>query len=183
MSGESSDVVVGVYYDFASTMCFVAHRAVERIAPELRELAIRLEWRPLDLTRLTGWQRGRPFRSDARRRAEIVAFELDVAVAHPPRVWMDSRAASEVALGLSAQSEAKFRSALWSAVYDRGVDLDGELVRSLLPPTASVPRGEFPRLEEETRRGQALGVAGVPSFVLGEWPVGGIQDDATMLHL
>lgn len=170
---------MGVYYDFASTMCFVAQRVVDRISPELAALGVRLRWRPLDFTWLTGWQRGRPFRSEARRKAEVVAADLHVPVAHPPDLWMDSRPASEHALALSEEREESFRQRVWSEVYDAGRDLGGE---DLLRELAVDAPMEFPRLEAETRRARELGVAGVPSFVLGEWPVGGIQDDATMLR-
>ena len=49
---------VPVYYDFASTLCYVAWRVMARMADDLTEIGIELVWRPIDLARLTGWERG-----------------------------------------------------------------------------------------------------------------------------
>jgi predicted DsbA family dithiol-disulfide isomerase len=38
-------------------------------------------------------------------------------------------------------------------------------------------------LEARTRRAHAQEVSGVPNFMLGEWPFGGIQSDDTMLSI
>ena len=58
-----------VHYDFASSLCYIAHRVMVRMADEIEELGLDLVWRPLDLTRLTGWRRGDPMHDPARQRA------------------------------------------------------------------------------------------------------------------
>ena len=49
---------VRVYFDFASTLCYVAHRVFETMADELDALGVALDWQPLDLADLLGWPRG-----------------------------------------------------------------------------------------------------------------------------
>ena len=51
-------LVIPVYFDFASTLCYVAHRVMGRLAGELGRIAVGLDWRPIDLARITGWKRG-----------------------------------------------------------------------------------------------------------------------------
>ena len=50
-----------------------------------------------------------------------------------------------------------------------------------LPPAALVQgrRG----LDAETERARDAQVCGVPTLMLDEWPIGGIQDERTTLHL
>ena len=40
---------VRVYYDFASTLCYVGYRVMQRMRSDLDALAIVLDWTPLDL--------------------------------------------------------------------------------------------------------------------------------------
>ena len=49
-------LVLPVHYDFSSTICFVAHRVLERM--DLDALGVVLDWRPIDLVAITGWRRG-----------------------------------------------------------------------------------------------------------------------------
>jgi hypothetical protein len=39
-----------LHYDFASTLCYVAHRLMQRMQGELDELGIRLDGSPVDLS-------------------------------------------------------------------------------------------------------------------------------------
>ena len=50
MGDTMETVTIRVYYDFASTLCYVAHRVMCRIEEEIGELGVELEWRPIDLT-------------------------------------------------------------------------------------------------------------------------------------
>jgi 2-hydroxychromene-2-carboxylate isomerase len=79
-------VPVRVYYDFASSLSYVAHRVMERMGEELVALAVDLEWTPLDLTRITGWPRGSPIEGYRRDNALRVARELGVEVRLPTRL-------------------------------------------------------------------------------------------------
>ncbi|MCP4005938.1 MAG: hypothetical protein GY725_17245 [bacterium] len=52
------NLCVPVYFDFASSICFIAHTVMERMKPDLAQLEIELKWLPVDLTRFSSWKRG-----------------------------------------------------------------------------------------------------------------------------
>lgn len=159
---------------------------MERMAPFLEELGIALDWKPLDLTQLSHWRRGDPVQDAARRNVERVSAELGVPLRIPQR-WMDSRSAMAVALRLypGAREEA-WRERVWSAIYDEGRSLDDpgaleRLARDLdvdLAPLLDARALEA--VDVATQLAAEVDVLGVPTFMLGPWPIGGIQDDATM---
>ena len=178
-----------VHYDFASAVCYVAHRAMARMAGALDELGIELRWTPVDLTRITGWRRGAPVAGLRRANALRVAAELGVPL-RMPAAWCDSRDANAVALLLAGTAhEAGWRERAFSACFEAGRSLDeaglvaalaADAGLELAPEALEAARAE---LERRTERAAEEDVTGVPTFVLGRWPLGGIQDDATMRHL
>lgn len=182
-------LTVPVHYDFASSLCYVAHRIMERLAPELEALELTLEWRPLDLTRLSGWRPGVPLDGVRRENVLRVSRELEVPLRVPGR-WLDSRPALAVAVALEGtERAAAWRERVWSAVFQEGraVDEPGELERLArdlgLEVEALADSRRFEALEVHTELAREAHVTGVPSFMLGEWPMAGIQEDATMLSL
>ena len=185
--GAPAPLRVRLDYDFASSLCYVAHRAMQRLAPELAELGVELDWSPIDLTLISGWQRGAEL--DAERRANLtrVSSELRVPLLIP-RVWIDSRRAHAMALCLADAHEETWREVVWSSIYEAGRwptdETLGDLARELgleLDP-ARVARAAD-ELVARTRRAHAQEVTGVPNFMLGSWPFGGIQTDETMLSI
>jgi predicted DsbA family dithiol-disulfide isomerase len=180
---------IPVYYDFASTLCYVAHRVMERMGGELADLGIELLWQPVDLVRITGWPRGVVVDGPRRDNALRVAGELDVPVRMPPR-WLDSRPAHAVSLQLlGSDKEVAWRERVWTAVFEEGraIDAAGELDRLgrdlQIDVAASLAAAQAERLETETRLAREAGVTGVPTFLLDGWPLGGIQEDFTMRSL
>jgi len=180
---------IPVYYDFASTICYVAHRVMERIAVEVEAAGLALEWRPVDLTMIAGWRRGVAVEGPRRDNALRVARDLGVAARMPAR-WLDSRPAHAVTLALaSPEKEAAWRERMWTAVFEEGraVEDDAEIAR--LATDLEIDLDELDlatrrrQLEIDTQRARAAGVTGVPTFLLGVWPMGGIQDQTTMLQL
>ena len=177
-----------VHYDFASSLCYIAHRVMVRMADEIEELGLDLVWRPLDLTRLTGWRRGDPMHDPGRQNVLRVSSELDVPIRIPER-WLDSRAAGAIALALAdRERERELRERVWARVYEQALPPDDDWLAKLAPElgvdasVAAGPRG-LARLEAVTHEAAAADVAGVPTFVLGEFPLGGIQEDFTMRSL
>lgn len=174
---------VRVYYDFASSLCYVAHRMMERMEGTLAELDIALEWRPLDLARITGWPRGARVEGPRRENALRVASELEVPL-RMPAVWMDSRPANAAALALAGSArEATWRERVFSGVFEQGGSLDdaASWARELgLDLEVLAGEAQHRALEDETRDAAGREVCGVPTFMLGEWPFGGIQEEFTM---
>jgi 2-hydroxychromene-2-carboxylate isomerase len=177
---------IPVYYDFASTLCYVAHRVMQGMAGDLAALAIDLDWRPVDLTGLTDWRRNAPIEGVRRENALRVARELGVPV-RMPTAWPDSRPAHVVALGLPSDAKrAAWRERVWSGLHEEGRAIDepralaamaADLGVDMLPP---VTPGALRRLAAETRGARQAGVSGVPTFQLGTFPMAGIQEPATM---
>jgi predicted DsbA family dithiol-disulfide isomerase len=177
-------VRVRVDYDFASSLCYVAHRCMERLKAPLEELGIRLDWSPLDLTRITGWRRGAEMDEIRRANVRRVARELCVPLVIP-RTWQDWRRAHAVALLAPPEREATWRERVWSAVYEEGRELAADALAAELGLALSdeALTAGLERLEERTRSAAEQEVTGVPNFMLGAWPFGGIQTDETMLSI
>ena len=194
-------IVVPVHYDFASSLCYVAHRVMGRIAHRFafspsdpERPPIELRWSPVDLAGLLNWRRGGLVPEERRANVLRVARELGVSVRVPPR-WLDSRRAMAAAIALETQdgeregAGAAWRERVLTAIFEEGRDcgLPEEVLRwardlGLAFDEATLARGED-ELEQRTRSAAEAMVSGVPSFMLGEWPMGGIQDDETMVSL
>jgi len=187
VSGD--DLVVPVFYDFASTLSYVAHRVLGRLTPSLEQAALRLDWRPIDLTRIAGWERGASITGPRRDHVAAVARSL-AGGAHVPRVWLDVRRAATVALRLrGTSSEATWRERVWTGIYEEGRDPgDDATVEAWARDVCVDPRPyadhvcepDSDLLAKETTRARTLGVTAVPTLLLGEWPMAGVQDDETM---
>jgi predicted DsbA family dithiol-disulfide isomerase len=118
-----------------------------------------------------------------------VARDLGVRVRVPTR-WIDSRAANAVALALAGTPrEPAWRERVFSAIHEEGRSLDepgalDPLARDLgLDVHALTGRSGFEALEAESERARAEQVTGVPTFMLGKWPIGGIQEESVMISL
>lgn len=183
---------VPVLYDFASLICYVAHRTMARMQRDLDELGIALDWSPIDLTRISGWSRGATLEGPRRANALRVAADLEVP-ARAPRVWMDSRPASAVALGLAGTPrEPAWRERVFSAIYEEGRSLDDAgaldaldaLGRDLGFDAAALCTAlRLDAVREATDAARRAEVTGVPTFMLDQWAFGGIQEVATMRSL
>lgn len=186
----SEALAVPLYYDFASSLCYVAHRVLPRCEARIAELGIALVWTPLDLGRLVGgYSRGAEVHAVRRENAARVAHELGVPLS-VPRVWPDSRALAAAALLAEPLGRgASWRERAFSAVFEEGrLEVDAEAAAALahelaldLAPAAIA--GALPALDTLTERAREQQVSGVPTFLLGRWPFGGIQSDDTMLRV
>lgn len=179
-------LVVPVYFDFASTVCYVTHRVMERMAPTLERLDLRLAWQPIDLAVLCGYERGGLVSDRRRDNAQRVAAEMDVSVIAPP-VWLDSRAANAASLLVTDEDRAAtLRERLYTAIFEEHRDpesaaaviaLGAEIGLALLPEAIEAATRDLRQLTLEAAEAQ---VTGVPTFMLGTWPFGGIQQEPTM---
>ena len=182
-----SDIVrIRLYYDFASTLCYVAHRVLSVIEGEITDLGVELEWRPIDLTMHAPWNRGDSFRDNIRTSVQRTGRTLGVEV-EMPDPWLDSRPASEVALRAPTPGiEARWRRDVFDSFFQQRffaltpdlLELAQELV-SFTPPSDG--EDAFKLVEESSREAQALGVTGVPTLLLDNWMFGGIYDDESMV--
>lgn len=204
MSGEAKPcqipIHIPIHYDFASSLCYVTHRVMERIAhrfamdhpEEDPHPPIVFSWTPLDLAGLLNWRRGGRVPEDRRANVQRVSADLQVPVRVPP-LWLDSRPVHATALALEARSdapaEAAWRERVYSGVFEEGRDCGepGEAERMAADLQLRLDDGElqagYDELERRTRAAAQATVTGVPTFMLSHWPMGGIQDDDTMVKL
>jgi predicted DsbA family dithiol-disulfide isomerase len=178
---------VPLHYDFASSLCYVTHRAMQRMSGTLAELGIALVWTPLDLGRLLGpYRAGEDVPDERRENAQRVASELGVAF-HVPRVWPDSSAVHAAAFCAERGGRGDtWRERVFTAVFEehRLAPGDGEVLAlareiGLALSPSDLARGRR-ELELRTELAREEQVTGVPTFMLGSWPFGGIQADDTM---
>jgi predicted DsbA family dithiol-disulfide isomerase len=180
---------VPVYYDVASTLCYVAHRTLPRLATSLLEIGVQLDWSPLDLAALLGWRRGEAVVGRRRENALAVAEDFGIRVRMPTH-WIDSRRA--MAFGLTLQepeADASWRERIFSAVFEeaRPIERDEDLeplARELgLTLDATAIDHQLEQISQRTEQAREAEITGVPTFQLGAWPLGGIQSDETMLSI
>jgi len=197
---------VFVYYDFASSLSYVAHRVLARIGRELAEERIELRWKAIDLTGIGRFQRGRLLDPVRRRSLIEVATALDVEL-DPPARWPDSRLAGEVALtldlaidrGLDPAVEREWRRGVFTTFYEQGDrdDLDqlagaveqlfgqferrGHFGKRGVATVDDLAAGR--RLAAATGSAVAAGVEGAPTLMFDAFPLCGIHDEATMLGM
>lgn len=182
---EPARLRVRTYYDFASTLCYVAHRVLGDMTAELESLGIELEWAPLDLAELCGWPRRREVAPERLANARRVAAEHAVAVT-PLAVWPDSRDANAVALTLARTPRAAaFRERVWTAVFDerRELDAPGVLESLMRDVGVSLEARRLDKARDElefrTRVAAEEDVTGAPTLMLDDFPFGGIQSRET----
>lgn len=177
----SAALRVRTYYDFASTLCYVAHRVFGEMHDEIAALGIELEWMPIDLADLLGWRRGVAIDPARLANAERVAAEHRVEV-RPLPAWPDSRDANALALVLARTPHAAaFRERVFSGVFEerRVLDAPGTLDAFARDLGVSIDARRLERgrdeLEFRTQVAREEEVTGVPTLMLGEFPFGGIQ--------
>jgi predicted DsbA family dithiol-disulfide isomerase len=191
-SRPDDPVEIDVYYDFASSLCHVAHRVTSRMAPVLAELDLHMIWIPIDLSALLGWRSGHLVSDERRDHVRAIADGLDVPLVIPTH-WLDSRGVHALALhqlGRDGErgscSEPTLRERVFTRTYDEarpfgGVDASLEMAAECgLDCTAEDVERGLDALEAWTRHASDQMVSGVPTFMLGPWPFGGIQETATM---
>lgn len=190
--GSTPPLRICVHYDFASTICYVAHQVMARMAPTLDELGLALDWSPVDLTSIIGTPRGQELPEAALANARRIARDLAVQV-EPPPCWMDSRPVGAAAL-LAARTdrigtEGTWRERVWTALFEQRRDAPNahevipwaeEAGFEIDPVELDRAMEELDDLSLEARHAQ---VSGVPTFMLGRWPFGGIQTEETMAHV
>ena len=181
-------VIIPIYYDFASSLCYVAKKVMEQLDGQLD---IELMWKGVQIARRhDGWKNGEMIGDEARGKIFRVARETGVELRVPDR-WLDSAAALEGAEFARAQGKfAAYHHSLFSAAYEAGRDISDratllELVEDLGLSTRefehALRAGTFtPRVKETEAEASTCGVVGYPTFMLGEFPLIGIQPAETM---
>jgi predicted DsbA family dithiol-disulfide isomerase len=181
-------VIVPIYFDYASSLCYVAWRIV-------RELQLELEFEPLWKGVPIGWRSissrpGKPLGSVELAKIAAVVTETGVQVT-PPAHWIDSERAL---LGSELAREAGvfdlFHDAVFHATFVLGLDISSPSQLAQFAAQAGMDAEAFRealenrvterRLWENKDEADRFSAIGYPTFMLGEFPLIGIQSKETM---
>ncbi len=183
-----SHVIVPIYYDYASSLCYVAKRVMAQLNGQLE---IELLWKGVQISRRhQGWKNGEMIGDEAKGKIFRVARETGVPLRVPER-WLDS--ASALAGAEFAREQGKFaeyHDAIFAAVFAEGKDIGDlqtllGLAERIRLPVAELEQalktGAFTeRVKENEAEATTLGIVGYPTFMLGAFPLIGIQPAETM---
>jgi predicted DsbA family dithiol-disulfide isomerase len=183
-----SKVVIRIYFDYASTLCYVAWRIVSELETELEFEAL---WKGVPIR----WRDGhsRPVNALGpieRMKVRNVIAETGVQVM-PPERWIDSDAALQGAeLAREAQVFAAYHAGVFRAAFEDRVDIANLNVLAEIAARAGLDRDHFIeglrsrriewRIAEHQAEADRCSALGYPAFIMGDFPLIGIQPIATM---
>ena len=181
-------ISIPIYFDYASTLCYIAWRIVHELEAELGFEAM---WKGVPIAlRDHRAKAGRTLGELERQKVLMVAAETGIPVA-PPSQWIDSTAAlegSEVAR--DAGVFRAYHDAVFRAAFEDRSDIAQPAVLDALAERAGLDAAQFravlesramaPRIEAYRREADEFSALGYPTFILGDYPLIGIQPIATM---
>src|SRR5215475_2066308 len=170
-----AQVIVPIYYDYASSLCYVAKKVMEQIQGQLE---IELLWKGVQISRRhQGWKNGEMIGDEARGKIFRVARETGIELRVPDH-WLDSSYALEG--GEFAREHGKFddyHDRVFAAVFEEGQDIGDLPILLSLTESIGLPASKLESaLKTGTLTGQikaneaeaaTFGVAGYPTFMLG----------------
>lgn len=184
-------IVIPIYFDYASTLCYIAWR----IVAELREeLEIEPLWKGVPI-----WWRNHACRPGnllgtmERSKIATVIAETGIRVT-PPGCWLDSEAAlmgSELARRAGVFD--RFHDSVFRAVFELGRDISHpdrlvEIASAAGMDSEAFRQAVHERLTascliENKSEADRFSALGYPTFMLGDFPLIGIQPRETMRML
>jgi predicted DsbA family dithiol-disulfide isomerase len=181
-------LLIPIYFDYASTLCYIAWRIIG-------ELRLELEFEPLRKGIPIRWRNysnrpGNALGTLERAKIANVIVETGVQVS-PPQCWIDSDAAL---MGSELARQAGVFDAFHDSVFRNAFELGQDISRldrlSEIAAAAGMQRDIFQRaIEQRLTMAQLIAnkseadqfsAIGYPSFILGEFPLTGIQPKETM---
>ena len=184
-------VVIPIFFDYASTLCYVAWRIVRELEPELNFEAL---WKGVPIAvRDHRAKAGRALGPAERQKIATVAAETGVVVA-PPAQWIDSTNALEGSeLAREAGAFRSYHERVFRAAFEERRDIADLRVLEQIAAEAGIERTSFrarlasremaPKIEEHRREADQFSALGYPTFILGDFPLTGIQPIETMRML
>lgn len=184
-------IVIPVYFDYASTLCYVAWRIVGQLE---RELGFTALWKGVPIAlRNYRTRPGLPLGPLELGRIRNVAAETGIAVEPPPR-WLDSdKALQGSEFAREAGAFAPYHDAVFRAAFEQRADIGDLGVLSAIAARAGLESAHF---RDEVERGRMaariaankaeadrFSALGYPSFILGDFPLTGIQPIESMRML
>jgi predicted DsbA family dithiol-disulfide isomerase len=181
-------VIIPIYFDYASTLCYIAWKIVVELETELGFEAL---WKgvPISLRDFKA-RAGRGIGPRELQKVIMTAAETGIQVA-PPKNWINS---DDALMGAELAREAKvfpaYHAAVFRGAFENEIDISNREVLAAIAHEAGMDRDRFiadlesermaPRISENKREADSLSALGYPTFVLGEFPLTGIQPIETM---
>jgi predicted DsbA family dithiol-disulfide isomerase len=184
-------IVIPIYFDYASTLCYVAWRIVGELEDELCFTAL---WKGVPIAlRNYRTRPGLPLGPRELETISNVAAETGIAV-EPPARWLDSdKALQGSELAREAGAFALYHDAVFRAAFEQGMDIGDLEVLSAIAGRAGmdpihfrdeIERGRMAaRIAANKAEADSFSALGYPSFILGDFPLTGIQPIETMRQL
>lgn len=181
-------IVIPAFFDYASTLCYVAWRIVTELE---HELGVTILWKGVPIQ----WRdrRARPGKAyTPRDREKILSVVLQTGVrVTPPECWLESTPALQGAeFAREAGAFEAFHAAVFRAAFEQRRDIGDRKVLLEIASGSGLDVREFEaalatcryenRLRENKAEADRFGALGYPTFLLGEFPLIGIQPKATM---
>lgn len=182
---------IPIFFDYASTLCYIAWRIV---TPLEQELGFEALWKGVPIaSRDFGAKPGRVLGERERQKVLLVAAETGIRVVPPPS-WIDSTLAlqgSEVARDAGVFSA--YHGAVFRAAFDEGANIADRDVLDAIAQRSGIDRSRFrdalnsgamaERIEQHEREADEFSALGYPTFILGDFPMIGIQPIDSMRML
>jgi predicted DsbA family dithiol-disulfide isomerase len=181
-------VVIPIYFDYASTLCYIAWRIVSELESELGFEAL---WKGVPISiRDFKARAGNQIGPREYQKVIMVAAETGVRVV-PPKTWINSDAALMGAeLAREGNAFPSYHGAVFRGAFDEGLDISNREVLADIAHRAGMDRERFladlqsermaSRIAENKREADGQSALGYPTFILGEFPLIGIQPIDTM---
>lgn len=181
-------VIIPVYFDYASTLCYIAWKIVSELEQELDFEAL---WKGVPISmRNVGAKAGREFRPRDYEKVQMVAAETGVPVS-PPKRWLASESALEGAeLAREARVFPTYHAAVFRAAFEEQEDIGSSTVLGRIAEEVGMEQDRFLadleahrmalRIAEYKREADMFSALGYPTFMLGDFPLTGIQPKETM---
>ena len=187
----SVKTIIPVYYDYASTLCYIAWRITSDLE---KEMEIETLWKGVPIALRDGRARaGRDLNPTERQKVITVAAETGINVV-PPEHWLNTKAALEGAeLAREAGVFARYHELVFRAAFDDRLDIGKLDLLTDLAEKTGLDRREFERaiasgrmsskIADHKREADDFSALGYPTFILGDFPLIGIQPIDTMRML
>jgi predicted DsbA family dithiol-disulfide isomerase len=181
-------VIIPIYFDYASTLCYIAWRIVTELESEMGFESL---WKGVPISiRDFKARAGLELGPREYEKVVMVAAETGIAVT-PPKIWINSDAAL---MGAELAREAKafpaYHAAVFRGAFDHGLDISNREVLADIAHRAGMNRARFlddlqserpaSRIADNKREADEQAALGYPTFILGEFPLIGIQPKTTM---
>jgi predicted DsbA family dithiol-disulfide isomerase len=181
-------IVIPIYFDYASTLCYVSWRIVRELE---RELEFKPLWKGVPIRlRNHASSPGNALGAIERAKIATVIAETGVQVA-PPESWLDSGAAlmgSELAR--RANAFEVFHEGVFRAAFELRHDISNLDNLAAIASAAGMDSTAFrrdvrrrltaPQIMANKTEADRFSALGFPTFMLGEYPLIGIQPKETM---